>query len=93
MTNTPQTGDSRELVQFSYEGRPVRTVMIEGEPWWVAKDVCDALDLKERRQSTRHLDEDEKRLFNTLGTSVFSGHGTATALSRRSSSTNPACTR
>ena len=61
MTNTPQTGDSRELVQFSYEGRPVRTVMIEGEPWWVAKDVCDVLGIENARRSASHLDEDERR--------------------------------
>jgi prophage antirepressor-like protein len=33
-----------ELVNLAYfEGREVRTILKEGEPWWVAKDVTEAL--------------------------------------------------
>ena len=39
----------------------VRTVTINGEPWFVAADVCRALDIDPT--STRRLDDDEK---NTL---------------------------
>ena len=39
----------------------VRTVTINGEPWFVASDVCRALDIDPT--STRRLDDDEK---NTL---------------------------
>jgi prophage antirepressor-like protein len=28
---------------FDFEGSPVRTVLKDGEPWFVAKDVCDIL--------------------------------------------------
>ena len=28
---------------FEFEGRPVRVEVIDGEPWWVAKDVAEAL--------------------------------------------------
>lgn len=31
-----------------------------GEPWFVAKDVCDALGLGRQQDSTRHLDKDER---------------------------------
>ena len=31
-----------------------------GEPWFVAKDVCDALGLGRQQDSTRYLDDDEK---------------------------------
>lgn len=31
-----------------------------GEPWFVAKDVCDALSLGRQHDSTRYLDADEK---------------------------------
>lgn len=31
-----------------------------GEPWFVAKDVCDALGLGRQQDSTRHLDQDER---------------------------------
>lgn len=34
----------QNLVQFSFQNHPVRVVMIDGEPWWVAKDVCDVLE-------------------------------------------------
>lgn len=39
----------------------VRTLSIDGEPWFVASDVCKALDIDPT--STRRLDDDEK---NTL---------------------------
>lgn len=32
----------------------------DGEPWFVAKDVCDALGLGRQQDSTRYLDDDEK---------------------------------
>lgn len=40
---------------------------VDGEPWFVAKDVCDILELGRQQDSTRYLDEDEKRecLVNT----------------------------
>jgi anti-repressor protein len=33
----------RNLTLFQYEGKAVRTVIIDGEPWWIAKDVCAIL--------------------------------------------------
>lgn len=47
----------------------VRNVMIKGEPWFVAKDVCDVLELTNSRKSLTSLDEDEKGVTNcyTLG--------------------------
>jgi prophage antirepressor-like protein len=32
-----------DLVNFTYEDRQIRTVVKNGEPWWVAKDVAEAL--------------------------------------------------
>ncbi|MDR1452170.1 MAG: hypothetical protein LBI57_07590 [Helicobacteraceae bacterium] len=32
-----------DLVNFTYEGREVRTVIKDGEPWWVGKDVAGVL--------------------------------------------------
>jgi prophage antirepressor-like protein len=32
-----------DLTVFSYRDRPVRTIMVDGEPWWVAKDVVEAV--------------------------------------------------
>ena len=36
----------------------IRTVMKEGEPWFVAADVCRALEIEPT--ATRRLDDDEK---------------------------------
>lgn len=41
----------------------IQAVEINGEPWFVAKEVCRVLELKDPNQSTRGLDEDEKGLF------------------------------
>lgn len=60
--NTPAVRDERmELKVFDKEefGR-VRIVMKDGEPWFVAKDVCDCLKLGNPYTSIALLDEDEK---------------------------------
>lgn len=38
----------------------IRTMTIDGEPWFVAADVCNALELANPREAVRRLDEDEK---------------------------------
>ena len=38
----------------------VRVVMRDGEPWFVAADICRALDVDNNRQAVSRLDEDEK---------------------------------
>lgn len=38
----------------------IRTVNIDGEPWFVAKDVCDILGVKNPRQAMTRLDDFEK---------------------------------
>lgn len=38
----------------------IRTTTINGEPWFVAVDVCKALDTDNSRQALARLDEDEK---------------------------------
>lgn len=49
------------LSVFSFqESHPVRVVMVDGEPWFVAADVCKALDITDNRAATRKLDDDEK---------------------------------
>jgi anti-repressor protein len=48
------------LVPFDYSGRQVRTVTVDGEPWFVAADVCAVLDLGNPRSSLALLEEDER---------------------------------
>ena len=38
----------------------VRVIMHNGEPWFVAKDVCDCLELTNTAQTISYLDDDEK---------------------------------
>lgn len=47
----------------------VRTLTIDGEPWFVAADVCRALSIGNNRQALSYLDEDEKGVIisDTLG--------------------------
>lgn len=43
----------------------VRTVVRDGEPWFVAADVCRALELGNSRQVIDCLDDDEKGVIST----------------------------
>lgn len=47
----------------------IRALTIDNEPWFVAKDVCDALGLSNPRSSIALLDDDEKDVhtMDTLG--------------------------
>ncbi|MER1249808.1 Bro-N domain-containing protein [Bacillus sp. C10(2022)] len=45
---------------FNYQEQQVRTVVKDGEPWFVAKDVCDVLGITDARKSVNLLDEDER---------------------------------
>jgi prophage antirepressor-like protein len=44
---------------FSYEGSQVRTVVVDGAPWFVAKDVCDILEIASTTFAMERLEEDE----------------------------------
>ena len=49
---------------FNYGENPVRTIQDDnGEVWFVAKDVCDILDIKNVTDALSTLDDDER---NTL---------------------------
>ncbi len=55
---------------FSFQGHSVRVVIDDaGEPWWVARDVFQTLDLGNGRSSLALLPEDEKGVHtvDTLG--------------------------
>jgi prophage antirepressor-like protein len=45
---------------FNYQGSQVRIVEINGEPFFVAKDACDVLDMSDVSMTLKRLDEDEK---------------------------------
>lgn len=47
----------------------IRTILKDGEPWFVAADVCGALEIRNNRDAIERLDADEKgvALTDTLG--------------------------
>ncbi|MHB1652363.1 MAG: phage antirepressor [Desulfitobacteriaceae bacterium] len=49
------------LQVFSYEGKEIRTIQRNGEPWWVLKDVCDVLDLSNPSMIADRLEEGERQ--------------------------------
>ena len=44
---------------FQYQQHQLRTVIKDGEPWFVAKDVCDVLNHSNHKVAVTRLDEDE----------------------------------
>lgn len=57
------------MTPFAFEDQLVRTVMIEDEPWFVAKDVCGVLGITKYRDALARLEDDERGsvLVDTLG--------------------------
>ena len=49
---------------FNYGFNKVRTIVRDGEPWFVLKDVCDVLEIKNVTQVADRLDSDERSMFN-----------------------------
>lgn len=47
----------------------VRTTVIDGEPWFVAADVCHALDIGNPSDALNRLDDDERTLVSIEGAS------------------------
>lgn len=47
----------------------VRTIVQDKDVWFVAKDVCEVLDIKNTTQAVQKLDEDEVTMFNIGGLS------------------------
>lgn len=59
-----------ELQQvFNYNGATVRTIVKNGDPWLVLKDVCEVLEIGNVGNVAARLDEDEKgiRTMDTPG--------------------------
>ena len=54
------TGSNELQKVFDYEGHKVRTVMINGEPYFVAKDICDVLEITNSRMAMTRLKDNEK---------------------------------
>ncbi|HHR5954296.1 TPA: BRO-N domain-containing protein [Providencia alcalifaciens] len=52
--------NSDDISVIRFEGVEVRIIKINNDPWFVAKDVCDALEIINSRDALKALDLDEK---------------------------------
>lgn len=60
MSNEIITASAEPLQIFNYNEKQIRTVAIDGEPWFVLKDVCEVLGISKYRDVAERLDEDER---------------------------------
>ena len=55
-----------QIIPFSFRGNNIRAIMLQGEPWFVAKDVCEVLGIGNPSDVVRGLDEDEKMTLDNI---------------------------
>jgi len=56
---------NNSIQRFDFKGAALRTLIDEnGEPWFVAKDVCDILEISNPSDALKRLDDDERSRFN-----------------------------
>lgn len=57
------------LQQFDFNGHSINVVMICGEPWFIASDICKILEIGNTSQACSTLKDREKGITNvdTLG--------------------------
>lgn len=48
---------------LNFQGSEIRMIVKDGEPWWVGKDVCNALGLESYSKQLYDLEEYEKGLY------------------------------
>lgn len=58
MSDTHRTAPGTEVAVFEYSGRTLRTVMIDGQAWFVAADVAALLEYRMASDLTRSLAAD-----------------------------------
>lgn len=75
---------STDIVQpFDFKGHKVRTLTFEtGQTWWVLKDVCEVLGIRNATDVAKRLDQDEVTRFNLGGLSGQSNIVNETGLYR-----------
>ncbi len=92
---TPQA--TTALVQaFAFDSHAVRVVTIDGQPWFVAKDVCECINIANHRDAVKRLDDDEKDdvgLSDAIGReqsmTIISESGLYTLILRSNGATTP----
>ena len=57
------------IIPFNYEDKQVRTITKDGQPWFVAKDVCEILEIEKHRDAVSRLSNSMRGsvVVDTLG--------------------------
>ncbi|HDK7565815.1 TPA: phage antirepressor KilAC domain-containing protein [Staphylococcus aureus] len=59
------------LQTFNFEELPVRTLEVDGEPYFIGKDVADILGYANGRDVlSKHVDEDDKKVLTSRNTTL-----------------------
>ena len=69
MKTTDPTTTARQLLDLVFEGHHVRTVMSDGKPLFVAKDIFEAAEITDERHAYQRLADYERvwSMVHTLG--------------------------
>ncbi len=69
MNNTTLPTEIQNVSTFQFEEISIRVIAINNEPWFIAKDLCNAINISNYRDAIERLDDDEKgvALTDTLG--------------------------
>ena len=62
-----------DLTVFSYEDTELRTVVIDGNPWFIAADACRMLDLRDTTSALKMVDDEDKLSLRRSDTPQFFG--------------------
>jgi prophage antirepressor-like protein len=87
--------NSASMQCYGFDDQLVRVVMKDGEPWFVAIDICRVLGIKDVSQAVEKLDDDEKGTYSirTLGGDqeswIVSESGLYTLILRSRAATTP----
>ena len=64
MSNEIIPASAEPMQIFNYNEKQIRTVAIDGEPWFVLKDVCEILSIENHKDVAKRLDADEVGRFS-----------------------------
>ncbi len=65
--------NSDDISVIRFEGIQVRIVKINNEPWFIAADICKALEIKNVTNAIKALDDDENTLCSIKGIKSSAG--------------------
>lgn len=62
-----------QLSTFSFESNSIRTLAINNEPWFIAKDLCNTLKISNVSDALLKLDDDEKATIGLTDSQAGNG--------------------